>query len=39
VTAPVLFRARETVNKSAELHRLRELGQMLGMFWNRAPER
>jgi hypothetical protein len=39
VTAPVLFRAREAVTKSAELHRLRELGQMLGMFWNRAPER
>jgi hypothetical protein len=38
VTAPVLQRAREAVVKSAEIHRLRELGQMLGMFWNRPIE-
>ena len=38
VTAPVLHRAREAVLKSAELHRLRELGVMLGMFWNRPVD-
>jgi hypothetical protein len=38
VTAPVLHRAREAVMKSAELHRLRELGVMLGMFWNRPVD-
>lgn len=37
VTAPVLLRARESVTKSPEIHRLRELGQMLGMFWDRGP--
>jgi hypothetical protein len=39
VTAPVLARARENVMKSGEIQRLRELGQMLGMFWNRGTER
>jgi hypothetical protein len=38
VTAPVLMRARETVMKSSEIHRLRELGQMLGMYWNRPVD-
>lgn len=38
VTAPVLCRARMHVMTSTEIARLRELGQVLGMFWNRAPD-
>jgi hypothetical protein len=38
VTAPVLSRARESVRQSPEMLRLREVGQMLGMFWGRGVE-
>ena len=37
VTAPVLQRARESMKNSPEITRLRELGQKLGMYWNRPP--
>lgn len=35
VIASVLVRARESVKNSAEIARLREVGQVLGMFWAR----
>ena len=40
VTTTVLARARESVMTNQELHRLREVGDLLGMFWGRkeAPE-
>ena len=37
VTAPVLQRAREAITRNSEVERLRELGVMLGTFWNRPP--
>jgi hypothetical protein len=36
VTATVLARAIGSCRTSPEIARLRELGQMLGMFWGRA---
>ena len=35
VTATVLARARDSVRTNPEMLRLREVGQMLGMFWGR----
>jgi hypothetical protein len=35
VTTTVLARARESVTGNQELHRLAEVGQLLGMFWGR----
>ena len=35
VTTTVLARARDSVRTNPELHRLREVGQLLGMFWGR----
>jgi len=36
VTADVLARARESVANNPELLRLREVGQVLGMYWGRS---
>jgi hypothetical protein len=40
VTTTVLARARDSVGTNSELHRLRDVGQLLGMFWGRkdAPD-
>jgi hypothetical protein len=35
VTAPVLLRAHAAVKSNAEIQRLREVGMLLGIFWNR----
>jgi hypothetical protein len=37
VTTTVLNRARESLGTNQELTRLREVGQLLGMFWGRPP--
>jgi hypothetical protein len=35
VTAPVLLRAHQAVKDSVEIQRLREVGRLLGVYWNR----
>ena len=38
VTAPVLLRAHEAVKTNPEIQRLREVGRLLGVFWNRETQ-
>jgi hypothetical protein len=38
VTAPALARAIESARTSPEIDRLREAGQLLGMFWGRPEQ-
>jgi len=38
LTKPALERAREVVKNSPEIKRLREVGQLLGIFWKREDE-